>query len=102
MTHHTMLQMGHNLPPMVGADMRKVDQRMNRVMPEYMTMGTAGMGGMGEMKMPIPPDSAPMRGGEGPFSYIDMGGMFTVHGTRTRRAPSPVEQAPRSSSPTES
>jgi FtsP/CotA-like multicopper oxidase with cupredoxin domain len=78
MTHHTMLQMGHGLPPMVGVDMRKVDQRMSRVMPEYMTMGTAGMGGMGEMKMPIPPNSAPMRGGDGPFSYIDMGGMFTV------------------------
>jgi hypothetical protein len=78
MTHHTMLQMGHGLPPMVGADTRKLDRRMNRVLPEYMTMGTTGMGGMGEMEMKIPPNSAPMRGGAGPFSYIDMGGMFTV------------------------
>ena len=30
------------------------------------------------MRMPIPPNSLPMRGGPGPFSYIDMGGMFTV------------------------
>jgi len=48
------------------------------VLPEYMTMGTTGMGGMGEMAMPSPPNSLPMRGGPGPFSYIDMGGMFTV------------------------
>jgi hypothetical protein len=47
-------------------------------MPEYMTMGTTGMGGMGEMGMPIPPNSAPMKGGAGPFGYIDMGGMFTL------------------------
>ncbi|MGK4007594.1 copper oxidase [Sorangium sp. So ce1036] len=78
MTHHTMMQMGHGLPNMVGVDTRTLDQRMRRVMPEYMTMGTTGMGGMGEMQMPIPANSLPMRGGPGPFSYIDMGGMFTV------------------------
>jgi FtsP/CotA-like multicopper oxidase with cupredoxin domain len=78
MTHHVMMQMGHGLPNMVGADTRKLDRRMSRVLPQYMTMGTTGMGGMGEMKMAMPPNSLPMRGGEGPFSYIDMGGMFTV------------------------
>ena len=78
MTHHVMTQMGHGNPPMVGADTRALDQRMARVMPEYMTMGQDGMGGMGEMEMPIPPNSLPMRGMQGPFSYIDMGGMFTV------------------------
>lgn len=36
------------------------------------------MGGMGEMRMPVPPNSLPMRGAPGPFGYIDMGGMFTV------------------------
>jgi hypothetical protein len=51
---------------------------MSRVMPEYMTMGTTGMGGMGEMAMPMTPNSLPMKGGHGPFSYIDMGGMFTI------------------------
>jgi hypothetical protein len=84
MTHHTMMQMGHGIPPMVGVDSKTVDRRMSRVMPEYMTMGTTGMGGMGEMKMRIPPNSAPMRGGDGPFSYIDMGGMFTVLKVRDR------------------
>jgi FtsP/CotA-like multicopper oxidase with cupredoxin domain len=84
MTHHVMLQMGHGLPNMVGADFSKVDRRLSRAMPEYMTMGTEGMGGMGEMVMPIPPNSLPMRGGDGPFSYIDMGGMFTILKVRDR------------------
>jgi FtsP/CotA-like multicopper oxidase with cupredoxin domain len=78
MTHHVMTQMGHGLPPLIGADTTKLDQRMSRVLPAYMTMGTSGMGNMGEMDMPIPKNSLPMRGARGPFSYIDMGGMFTV------------------------
>ncbi len=78
MTHHIMMQMGHGLPSMVGVNTKQLDQRMSRVMPEYMSMGTTGMGGMGEMTMPIPPNSLPMRGAPGPFGYIDMGGMFTV------------------------
>jgi hypothetical protein len=78
MTHHVMMQMGHGLPPMVGVDNAKVDRRMSRVLPDFMTMGTTGMGAMGEMRMPIPANSLPMRGAPGPFGYIDMGGMFTV------------------------
>ncbi len=78
MTHHVMTQMGHGLPPMLGADTTKLDARMDRVAPRYMTMGTSGMGNMAEMEMDIPPNSLPMRGGAGPFSYIDMGGMFTL------------------------
>ncbi len=78
MTHHVMTQMGHGMPNMIGADTRRLDRRMSRVAPEYMSMGQTGMGGMGEMEMAIPENSLPMRGGAGPFSYIDMGGMFTV------------------------
>ncbi len=78
MTHHVMNQMGHGLPNMVGADTRPLDRRMGRVLPQYMSMGTTGMGSMGEMGMPAPPNSVPMRGGPGPFSTIDMGGMFTI------------------------
>ncbi len=84
MTHHTMMQMGHGLPNMVGVDTKRLERRMSRVMPEYMPMGQTGMGGMGEMEMKIPGNSAPMRGGAGPFSYIDMGGMFTVLKVRDR------------------
>ncbi len=90
MTHHVMTQMGHGLPNMVGVDTRKLDRRMSRVDPEYMTMGTTGMGGMGEMEMAIPPNSLPMRGGDGPFGYIDMGGMFTV--LKVRDAPRPEDR----------
>jgi manganese oxidase len=45
-----------------------------------MTMGETGMGGHAEhMKhMDIPKNSIPMLGAPGPFSYIDMGGMFTI------------------------
>lgn len=77
MTHHVMTQMGH-ARSMVGADTRTLDRRMSRVDPDYMTMGTRGMGGMGEMEMPAPENSAPMRGGRGPFGPVDMGGMFTI------------------------
>jgi FtsP/CotA-like multicopper oxidase with cupredoxin domain len=78
MTHHVMTQMGHGLPNLIGTDTRRLDQRMRTLLPGYMTMGQRGMGGMGEMDMPIPENSLPMRGAKGPFSYIDMGGMFTV------------------------
>jgi len=84
MTHHVMTQMGHGLPPMLGANTDKLDARMDRVAPRYMTMGTSGMGNMAEMEMDIPPNSLPMRGGPGPFSYIDMGGMFTLLKVRDR------------------
>lgn len=87
MTHHVMTQMGHGLPPMIGADTRKLDERMRKLVPGYMTMGTQGMGGMGEMNMRVPRNSLPMRGGAGPFSYIDMGGMFTVLKVRAPGAP---------------
>jgi FtsP/CotA-like multicopper oxidase with cupredoxin domain len=91
MTHHVMTQMGHGLPPMVGVDTKTLDRRMARVDPRYMTMGTTGMGGMGEMDMPIPENSLPMRGAHGPFSYIDMGGMFTTIKVRENPAEADVE-----------
>ena len=78
MTHHIMTQMGHGLPAMVGARMDAVDARLSRSVPGAMTMGTTGMGGMGDMDMPMPGNSLPMRGGPGPFGTIEMGGMFTV------------------------
>ena len=78
MTHHTMTQMGHGIPNMIGVDTKALDRRMGKLVPEYMAMGTTGMGGMGDMKMPMPPNSLPMRGTPGPFGSIDMGGMFTV------------------------
>jgi hypothetical protein len=33
---------------------------------------------MGEMGMPVPKNSIPMVGAQGPHGYISMGGMFTM------------------------
>jgi hypothetical protein len=76
MTHHVMTQMGHNIPNMVGADTKALDERLARVDPNAMTMGQTGMGN--PMNMPIPPNSVAMRTSPGPYAPIDMGGMFTI------------------------
>jgi FtsP/CotA-like multicopper oxidase with cupredoxin domain len=78
MTHHVMTQMGHGLPIMLGANTHRLDKSVRALVPGYMTMGQRGMGNMGDMSMPIPNNSLPMRGGPGPFGNIDMGGMFTM------------------------
>jgi FtsP/CotA-like multicopper oxidase with cupredoxin domain len=84
MVHHMMNQMGHDIPSMVGVEPGVLDRRMARVVPGYMTMGAEGMADMSEMKMPVPPNSIPMLGTPGPFSYIDMGGMVTILKVRER------------------
>lgn len=78
MTHHIMNQMGHDVPVTLGVDPKRIDRRVRSLVPEYMTMGESGMGGMGEMGMDVPHNSIPMVGGKGPFGIIDMGGMFTL------------------------
>jgi manganese oxidase len=80
MTHHVMNQMGHEIPNMLGVKSGRLDKRVQRLLPEYMTMGEKGMANMAEMAeaMGVPKNSIPMLGGPGPFSYIDMGGMFTI------------------------
>ncbi len=84
MTHHVMNQMGHDVPVTVGADVSGADRRIRKLIPGYMSMGQNGMGEMGEMGMPMPKNSVPMKGAEGPFGYIDMGGMFTILKVRDR------------------
>jgi manganese oxidase len=78
MTHHLMNQMGHGLPNMLGIDSHGLDRAFRDLLPHYMTMGQHGMAGMGEMGMPVPPNSIPMVGGRGPKGEITMGGMFTM------------------------
>jgi hypothetical protein len=78
MTHHVMNQMGHGIPNTVGVQVGDLDQRVRKLLPDYMTMGQAGMGDMAEMGMRVPPNSIPMLGGRGPFDVITMGGMFTI------------------------
>src|SRR5262245_40014886 len=88
MTHHVMNQMGHEFPNMVGMQPGDVDQKLQSLLPGYMTMGQTGMdmGNMAEM-MPMPANSIPMKGAVGPFGdNITMGGMFTIVKVRDRLA----------------
>jgi FtsP/CotA-like multicopper oxidase with cupredoxin domain len=78
MTHHVMNQMGHGVPNTIGVKPGDLDQEVQQLLPDYMTMGQNGMGDMGNMGMAIPPNSIPMVGGKGPHDYITMGGMFTI------------------------
>lgn len=86
MTHHTMNQMGHGLPNMVGVNPRALDDAVGTLIPSYMTMGTDGMGEMGKHAkyMDIPENSIPMVGTKGPYGYISMGGMFTTLKVRNK------------------
>lgn len=78
MTHHTMNQMGHNAPNLIGVRPGDLAKKVSALLPGYMTMGESGMGDMGEMGMPVPRNSIPMLGAQGKHDYIDMGGMFTI------------------------
>ena len=78
MTHHLMNQMGHGVPSMIGVDAGKVDQRIRKSVPGYMTMGQNGMADMAAMDMPVPRNSVSTVMGRGKFDVITMGGMFTL------------------------
>jgi manganese oxidase len=78
MTHHTMNQMGHNAPNLIGVRPGDLNKRVSTFLRGYMTMGESGMADMGEMGMPVPRNSIPMVGAQGKHDYIDMGGMFTI------------------------
>jgi FtsP/CotA-like multicopper oxidase with cupredoxin domain len=79
-THHTMNQMGHGLPNLLGIDAATTQGRLNELTPGTMVMGATGMGDMSEHQqmMAVPRNSVAMRGGDGPYGPIEMGGMFTV------------------------
>ena len=53
-SHHTMNAMGHQVPTMIGVKQKDLTKKMNKLVPEYMGMGAAGMADMGEMEMPLP------------------------------------------------
>ena len=79
MTHHTMNQMGHNIPNLIGVDQTDFDLAVLEAMkgarpPGHETKPDEAP----EMPMDMPKNSISMLGGPGPFGYITMGGMFTV------------------------
>jgi manganese oxidase len=78
MTHHGMNQMGHQFGNVIGINTDDLNEKMRKLVPDYMSMGADGMGDMGAMGMPVPKNSLPMVGGDGQFGYITMGGMFTL------------------------
>lgn len=73
--HHTMNGMVHDLPNMLGVNQDSVETTIQNLLPGYMAMGESGMGEM--MIMGGPQNYLPM-GSDGPFSSIEMGGMFTL------------------------
>ncbi|HYQ04842.1 MAG TPA: copper oxidase [Polyangiaceae bacterium] len=78
MTHHVMNQMGHGIPNLIGVKPGKLDAKVQRLLPGYMTMGQDGMGDMTGMQMGVPKNSIPMVGARGKHDTITMGGMFTI------------------------
>jgi FtsP/CotA-like multicopper oxidase with cupredoxin domain len=82
MSHHTMNAMGHDLPNPLGVKQGDLEAAVQRMLPDYMAMGEAGMAehqdhvNMGHMQGPE--NTLPMMLGKGPFGNLEMGGMFTV------------------------
>jgi uncharacterized membrane protein YgcG len=82
--HHTMNQMGHDLPIMTGVDQSGAAAKLQELVPGFVPMGSGGMGDM--MNMGTPRNSLFMGAGEGPFGEIFMGGMFTLLKVRDQLA----------------
>jgi FtsP/CotA-like multicopper oxidase with cupredoxin domain len=79
-THHVMSGMEHDIPNMIGVNQGELAEKLKSIFPDYMPMGTKGMGEMFEphhRNMPRPPNFLPF-GSPGPFGPIDMSGMFTI------------------------
>jgi hypothetical protein len=76
--HHAMNAMSHDVPNVIGADLTQASRRIERLLPDYMAMGEAGMHDMTQMRMALPKNTLPMMAGQGPFGSIGMGGMFTL------------------------
>ncbi|AQT68131.1 Copper resistance protein A precursor [Anaerohalosphaera lusitana] len=82
MTHHTMNQMGHDFPNMLGMDTTGYDEKVKKLIPGYMTMGTTGMQDMTRTGMPIPDNSIPMRGYKLQFGQTVLGSMANIFRVR--------------------
>jgi FtsP/CotA-like multicopper oxidase with cupredoxin domain len=74
--HHVMNQMSHDAPNLLGVQQKDVEEKVQKLLPGYMAMGSEGMGAA--MNMGGPRNWVPMMAGEGPYGQLGMGGMFTV------------------------
>ncbi len=78
MTHHIMNQMG-DFTNTVGMAPGSLDETLQQLLPGYMTMGNAGMNDRtGKPMHPIPPNSIPMKKGDGPYGPISVAGMANL------------------------
>ena len=79
-SHHTMNPMGHDVPNTLGVSQKDLEDRIRKLIPDYMAMGESGMAEHAEHSrhMTGPKNTLPMMMGKGPFGNIEMGGMFTV------------------------
>jgi hypothetical protein len=77
-SHHTMNAMGHSVPTMIGVQQDDLTPALQKLLPDYMAMGSQGMAEMAEMDMPLPDNTLPMMTGRGPYGSVEMGGMFSV------------------------
>jgi manganese oxidase len=88
-SHHTMNQMQHDLPNLVGIQKQGIEERIRQFFPNFMgLMNINGMSDMFEMygtntkmdmgiKLKYPSNISPI-GSPGPFGVMEMGGMFTI------------------------
>lgn len=78
-THHTMNGMEHDIPNLIGVNQEEITDKIKKLLPQYMGMGSTGMGEMYEMHkhMKGPPNYL-HHGSPGQFGIIEMAGMFTV------------------------
>lgn len=84
-SHHTMNQMQHNLPNILGLNKKGLEEKIKKFFPNF--TGLMGVNGMGEMfqmfgshdhkSMPTPENIAPI-GSPGPHGVIELNGMFTI------------------------
>jgi hypothetical protein len=82
MTHHTMTQMGHGVPNLIGLDPAPFDRKvLDLVTGADLPPGTTDLP---DARLEMPPNTIAMMGSPGPFGYIPMGGMFTVLKVRER------------------
>lgn len=86
-SHHTMNQMGHDLPNLIGINGQDLEKELNKIFPN--SPGLMGINGMGELfemhhhskKNKGLHNLSPM-GSPGPYGTIELGGMFTVFKVR--------------------
>lgn len=80
-SHHTMNGMVHDIPNMIGVNQCDMERKIQKLLPQYMAMGSNGMGEMFEKghhdHMDGPPNYLKL-GTPGPFGTIELSGMFTI------------------------